>query len=83
MSQDKFMIELDEFVLRLTIRWSNFNPSYCNNIEVERIAKGRCSDIKFFSKKSDLIFCRELYSVKIALPQLLSPYVHALNLAGM
>lgn len=77
------MVELEEFVLRFTLKWSNFNPSFLNNIEVERIAKGRFADFQFFSKKTEFIFCRELYSVKIALAQQLSPYVHALNLAGL
>ncbi len=58
-------MEMKEFLLRITFRWSSFNPNICNNIEVEKVLKGRCYDFKLFTKKQDFMLCKDMYAVKI------------------
>jgi hypothetical protein len=77
------LIELKECVLKFQMRWSSFNPHICNNIEVQKILKGRFYDFNFFSKKHEFLFCKDMYTIKIISVAAQSPYVNAMNLAGV
>lgn len=65
LKEDRLSIELGECVLRIQMKWSSFNPNICNNMEITKINKGRCYNVKQIDKKFEFYLCSDLYTIKL------------------